>query len=209
MIAAPPPVSPTYWDSPNVRPFTGTRDEAIRLLGIPEPPAQVGCRMRQIEDGEHFDEMTFGRGSVEPDVVAETRYWPVGVSTTALDCMYLADGWEYHLILPEACGNWSVKRFRIAGGPMPAWPPAIAWAAGWHPETSGDWINGGGPYGFGGGGWLPTGYGVAIPSDLPGDATPTDFRSVPLSPAAAPEPSSLAVIIAALLMLAALRWQTC
>ena len=45
MIAAPPPVSPTYWDSPGVRPFTGTRDEAIRLLGIPEPPAQVaaGC----------------------------------------------------------------------------------------------------------------------------------------------------------------------
>ena len=163
--------------------------------------------MRQIEDGEHFDGMTFGRGSVEPDVIAETRYWPAGVSTTALDCMYLADGWEYHLILPEACGNWSFERFPIAGA-APAWPPAIAWAAGWHPETSGDWINGAGPYGFGGGGWLPAGYGVAVPSDLPADATPTDFHPA-RSPASAPEPSSLAVIVAALLMLAALRWRTC
>lgn len=192
MIAAPPPVSPTYWDSPGVRPFTGTRDEAIRRRGIPEPPAQVVCKMRQIEDGEHFDGMTFGRGSVIADVVAETRYWPVGVSTTALDCTYLDSGWEYHLVLPEACGNWTFERFPIAGA-APAWPLAVAWAAGWHPETSGDWINGAGPYSFGGSGWLPAGYGVAIPSDLPADATPT--RIIPVATNTSPStatPSNIA-----------------
>ena len=94
MIAAPPPVSPTYWDSPGVRPFTGTRDEAIRLLGIPEPPSQVGVQDAPDRGRRAFrrDDLRtrFGRSPMSSQKPGTGR--PVSPPRRSIACTWLTAG---------------------------------------------------------------------------------------------------------------------
>jgi hypothetical protein len=224
----PPPA--LYWSRPDTNPFRGTRAAAIALLGIPTPPEVMQCKLRQIGDGERFAAMVFGAHSVEYDVIAEPARWPMRMLTSVLDCRYLAGAWEYHLLRPTICGNWSFERFPIAPGGLPGgggWTDA-SWPGGWgesgegggYGGSAGEGINGGG---LGGGfGYLPGVLGpTAVPTPTPISFTPSSPPLIPpftppvppytppiTPPISTPEPGSLAALLTALTVWAANRWRT-
>lgn len=149
----PPPA--IFWQHPDTDPFRGSRDEAIALLGIPTPPELMQCKLRQIGDGERFAAMTFGAHSVEYDVVAEPSRWPLRMPTSALDCRYIAGGWEYHVLRPTVCGNYSFERF-------PIMPSGLPGGGGWADTSWPSWGAAGGYGGGAGEGLGGEGYGNGI-----------------------------------------------
>jgi hypothetical protein len=124
------------WDRPGLDPYLGTLDRALDLFhneGVPrwvlDGEARLYragyCRVRDLVDGETIDLMSFDQNRVLRDVVAETARWPAAAPRTVVDCRIDANGFEYRLLRPLACRNWS---FQIVPfpfpPPLPTWPPA-------------------------------------------------------------------------------------
>jgi hypothetical protein len=219
--------APHAWDRPDADPFTGTRAEAVELLGIPGAPVDFppdACVYRPIREGERIDAMTFGRDRVEYGVVAHPDRWPKWVSRMVEDCWWPgSNGMAYHILYPIVCGNWYME--------VAALPP-IGMPAGGLPEwVYPGWGEGGGygSPGYGEVSYVPNGYnnvptasyqllppgGIEsppvyietppgppyaplIPSGPNAPTLPTS-PNTPLIPT--PEPSSLGVVLAGLAIL--------
>lgn len=216
--------APHAWDRPDADPFTGTRAEAVVLLGIPGAPVDFppgACVYRPIREGERIDAMTFGPDRVEYGVIAHPSRWSVGVSRMVEDCWWPGpNGMAYHILYPIACGNWylevvALPSIGMPAGGLPWWMPPGGWGedegyGGYSGYSGAGYDNGGG---YGEVSYVPnaptTPYQLLPPGGIESPPVYIETPYAPLIPTGpnllptipATEPSSFGIVLTGLIML--------
>ena len=105
-------IATNLWLNPGSNAFQGTREEALYLLGAPAELDTTHCYWHEVQEGETYDAMVFGKHQVWYNVVAKPSHWPQGTPRTELIC----PGPYYTISYPVACGNWAIWHNSSNGG---------------------------------------------------------------------------------------------